>query len=104
MPVVGPLAVYLQDQQGVVHAFLPGEEVPVWAAKQMGPHCFEGGEAVPEPASDASDPAAGPPPRSGKGSGESAWRKYAEAQGFDVSNLETRDEIVAALEEEGVAV
>lgn len=46
----------------------------------------------------------GPPPQSGKGSGEAKWREYAEEQGVDVSDVEGRDGIIAALEEAGVAV
>lgn len=92
---IGELAVYVSDEDGAVHRFLPGDEVPAWAAKLMGPHCFEGAEE---------GEAAGPPPRAGKGSGEAAWRAYAEDQGVDVSTAEGRDEVIEALERAGVPV
>lgn len=93
---IGDLAVYVSDDAGVVHCFLPGDEVPSWAAKTMGPHCFEGIEDDQEPS--------GPPPKAGKGSGEPAWRAYAEAQGIDVSQADGRDDIIDTLESAGVPV
>jgi hypothetical protein len=117
---IGQFAVHgVLDKDGEPHSFLPGTEVPAWAEKQLGDHCFEGGEdlfnedgsvapvihhdaVLPEPrGGESSD---GPPPKAGKGSGEDKWRAYAEEQGVDVSDVEGRDEIIAVLEEEGVAV
>lgn len=112
---IGQYSVALTGPDGVVHTFAPGtDEYPDWAAKKMGPHCFEGGEdlfnedgkrqavihhdaVVDEHTGD------GPPPQSGAGSGVKAWRSYAEAQEYDVEGLD-RDEIIAALEEAGVPV
>ncbi|MCV7354491.1 hypothetical protein [Mycolicibacterium fluoranthenivorans] len=120
---IGEFAVYVQDGEGAVHGFLPGQVVPAWAAKQMGDHCFaqEGGEgsadepvdeppAPPVDPGDAEDPAdpdeepAGPPPRHGAGSGEPAWRKYAEDNGVDVDGISKRDDIIAAVADAGVPV
>ena len=96
---IGDLTVYLSDEEGTVHRFLPGDEVPGWAAKLMGDHCFAGS------ADDLAEvESSGPPPRAGKGSGEAAWRSYAEAQGVDVSDAEGRDDIIDALDAAGVPV
>ncbi|MCB1287417.1 MAG: hypothetical protein KDB47_06920 [Mycobacterium sp.] len=110
MATLGQYAVHLTDEAGVLRSFLPGQEVPDWAAAQLGPHCFPPGQggagptpaAVPEPV--GGDTAAGPPPRSGKGSSESAWRRYADEHGVDVTSLEGRDDIIAACQEAGIAV
>lgn len=110
---IGQYSVALQGPDGVTHTFAPGtDDYPDWAGKQMGPHCFEGGEnlfnedgkvqAVVHHDADEHT-GDGPPPKSGAGSGVKAWRGYAEAEGHDVDGLD-RDEIIAALEEAGVAV
>lgn len=112
---IGEFAVHLSDENGQLHSFLPGSEPPTWAAKQLGDHCFEGGEklfnedGVPQPVihHDAvvSEPSGdGPPPRAGKGSGEDRWRSYAESKGVDVSDAEGREDVIARLEESGVPV
>lgn len=116
--VVGEYAVHgVLDEDGVPHSFLPGVEVPGWAAKQMGAHCFEGGEdifnedGVPKPvvhhdailANPLTVEVDGPPPQSGKGSGVRAWRAYAEAHDVDAEGLDV-DDIVAKLEAAGVPV
>jgi len=41
-----------------------------------------------------------PPPRAGAGSSRDAWADYAASQGIEVTDDMTRDDIVAALEEE----
>lgn len=116
---IGQYAVALTGPDGVTHSFPPGStDYPDWAAKKMGPHCFEGGEdlfnedgflqavihhdaVIPEPRGGSGD---GPPPRAGKGSGEDKWRAYAEANGVDVSGVDGRDEIIGACEDAGVPV
>lgn len=112
MAKLGQFSVYVQDGEGAIHGFLPGQEVPAWAAKLMGPHCFAAGEEGDDSLGldaneDPDDPdadAAGPPARAGKGSSENAWRAYAEQQGMDVSHLDSRGEIIAALQDAGVPV
>jgi hypothetical protein len=42
------------------------------------------------------------PPRSGKGSGRDAWAEFAAAQGVQVQDEDTKDDIVRALAEAGV--
>jgi hypothetical protein len=116
---IGAFAVYAIDDTGETHWFAQGSEPPAWAAKQLGDHCFEGGEGVFDEAganqpvvhADAITPEAadadesdGPPPKAGKGSGEDKWRAYAERHGVDVSEAEGRDDVIAALEDAGVAV
>jgi hypothetical protein len=97
---LGQYAVHVYDDGGVLHSFLPGQEVPDWAAKNMGPHCFATSDEV----DDAGDVHDGPPPQHGRGSGEDKWRAYAENHGVDVSAAEGRDDVIAALEAAGVPV
>jgi hypothetical protein len=52
-------------------------------------------EPVPEP-----EPEDQAPPRAGAGSGRDVWAAYAESQGVEVTDDMTRDEIIAAVEEE----
>lgn len=44
----------------------------------------------------------GAPPKSGKGSGDEAWRSYAASNGVEVDDDAKRDQIIAALDEAGV--
>ncbi|MBU8830835.1 hypothetical protein [Mycolicibacterium goodii] len=46
----------------------------------------------------------GPPPVSGRGSGEDKWRAYADRKGVDVSDLADRGDIIERLREKGVPV
>lgn len=63
-----------------------------------------------EPAGDADSitapPAPEPPPRSGKGSGEKAWRAWVaahpDADLVDLDGAESRDDVIAAAEDAGL--
>lgn len=94
--------VALRDELGNVQTFGPPltrGDLPDWAQSQVtNPALFESDE----PVDNGGGGEDAPPPKSGKGSGEVAWRDYAESQGLDVSDLETRDAIIDALEAEGV--
>lgn len=75
----------------------PGDEVPPKVAERIGAHAWEDDGAKPEPSS------GGPqPPRSGRGSGVEAWRKFAEANGVDTDDEMNRDDVIAACEKFGV--
>lgn len=100
--VLGQYAVHLVDDAGALRSFLPGDVVPDWAAKLMGPHCFADGGPV-DVEVPAADPV-GPPPKAGKGSGEDKWRAYAEQEGVDVSSAEGRDDVIDLLDQAGVPV
>ncbi len=104
MAVIGQYAVYLRDEDGTVHTFLQGQEVPEWAAKQMGDHCFAHTEHVHVPVDSSGGDEADPPPRAGAGSGRDHWAAYAEANGVDVDNDWKRDQIIDACREAGVPV
>ena len=121
--------VHLRDENGVLCSYGPSDTVPAWAAKQItNPDAWEGQDDAtsPEPAEDAPAPAAdlaagpngtsdgepapeedapavAPPPKGGAGSGRDAWAAYAEAMGFDVEDDDTREAIIAGLEEAGIA-
>lgn len=114
---VGKYALTLDDKDGVSHTFLPGTEVPAWVEKAVtNPFAFSDGteddegdriETIHPAASEGLSGFAGakghdgPPPQSGKGSGEPNWRAYAEDLGVDVSDLEDRGDIIARLKDEG---
>jgi hypothetical protein len=93
-------AVYVDDPNEVGKSvlFVPGDEVPDWAAALItNPNCWVDGElpttkAAAEPAADDA------PPRAGKGSGRSEWAAYAESVGVTVDEDATRDEIIAAVD------
>lgn len=89
------------------HIFSPGDDVPEWAARQMGAHCFEDGDH-PFPdggATGGKEREAGtPPPKAGHGSSAKAWAEYAAEQGVVVPEGANRDAIVAALVDAGKPV
>lgn len=71
-------------------------------------------EPAPEPAPAATAPAAQapeqqapvgtPPPRGGKGSGRTAWVRYAAGHGLNTDEFDDRDEIIAELRRRDIAV
>lgn len=98
--------VAVQDDDGVTHSFGPDSDVPDWAKRKITNEKVWDDydpDAVKDPEPAGGDPQ-GPPPQSGKGSGEDKWRAYAEQQGVDVSDVEGRDEIIDRLEAEGKPV
>lgn len=94
-------AVHLTDPKGKPFVLLPGGEIPSWA-KITNPYVLG---ADPDAVDDDEDDqdSDGPPPRSGKGSGVTAWRKYAAKHDVDTDGLDV-DEIIAKLDDEGVPV
>lgn len=72
----------------------PDDDVPDWAAEQIGEHAFEPASGKPE--------LDGPPPKDGKGSGKAAWVEYAAASDVAVDKEATRDDIIAALDAAGI--
>jgi hypothetical protein len=115
MATIGPFAVHVHDSSGKLHSFLPGESVPEWAAKLMGPHCFTGGAAPTSVASHqqpvtidtAGDPGPdgdGPPPQAGPGASRDVWAAYGQAHGVNVGEDWKRERIIAACRAAGVAI
>ncbi|MGA5869257.1 hypothetical protein [Streptomyces cinereoruber] len=104
--------------RGYVHvdgrAYGPDDELSAAVAKRIGDHAFEdtGGEVAGESGPETvgfTDPRAAtssgdtaPPPRSGRGSGIDAWRKYAEDNGVEYDTHASREEIIAAAEQAGL--
>ncbi|SFK73178.1 hypothetical protein [Streptomyces pini] len=94
-------------------AYGPDSEVPAEVAKRIGDHAWEGTSADD---SDGDGGGPGPvgftdpgapstveaPPRSGRGSGVEAWRRFAEANGYDTDDEMSRDDVIALLERNGV--
>lgn len=106
---------------GEMHAvFGPEDDVPEWAAIQMGAHLFENGthpypdsdypgKSVGGAASAESDgvpeierPPGAEPPRVGRGSSRDAWIAFAVERGMTVADGATRDQIIADLITDGV--
>lgn len=44
------------------------------------------------------------PPRAGKGSGRDAWAAFAESRGVLVEDTDSRDEIIAAVQDAGIQI
>jgi hypothetical protein len=89
-------AVHLTDPKGKAFVLLPGDEIPGWAEKLITNPYVLGIDAE----DDGDDDRVGPPPLEGKGSGVTAWRKYAAECDVDVDGLD-RDEIVSVLRDGG---
>jgi hypothetical protein len=79
-------------------AYGPDDEVPAAVAKRIGAHAWADGDSTEAPTPTGEDV----PPRSGRGSGRDAWVAYAEANGLDVGEDRTREQIIADLEDRGV--
>jgi hypothetical protein len=101
-PVNGKLVSYVHvaDERGTFAAFGPDDEVPEWAARKMGAHCFEGG--VHPLADEKESPSDTPPPKAGAGSSKEAWASYAAGKGVEVEDGASRDQILEALDAAGV--
>ncbi|SDL33088.1 hypothetical protein [Streptomyces indicus] len=90
----------------------PGDDVPPEVARRIGAHAWapadgdqdDGGEQQLDDQGDG-DQAPAPseaPPRSGRGSGVEAWRKFAEQHDVEVPADATREDVIAACEAAGV--
>lgn len=108
MQLGGLYAVHLL-KDGVLHSFLPGDDVPDWAAKQItNPHAWEAVEddlVLPgfaaQPALEfvpSEDDPTGAPPKSGSGASRQAWADHAESKGVEVNPDWKREDIIAAVE------
>lgn len=125
-------SVQLLDDSGQRHVFLPGDDVPEWArAKITNPKAWDdyeppvtnpsprpvaaGGSSVPpedttetgsdEPVEQSEPDSTTPsdtPARSGPGSGRGVWSAYARRHGMDISNEDSRDDIIEACERHGL--
>lgn len=93
--------VYVSDDEGNRHAFVAGQDVPDWAAEKMGDVIDDGARS--EAVEDDKDTGAGAeqdavPERPKGNASREAWAEYARAQGFDVAEDATRDDIIAAVD------
>jgi hypothetical protein len=96
--------VLVVGEDGSPHALYAGETVPDWAAEQVGEHCFDADRDDEDvaPELESEEGSSGIPPKSGRGSGAKAWASYAQANGLDVDEDASKDDIIAALEAAGV--
>lgn len=93
-------------------AYGPDSKVPAPVAERIGDHAWEDdgevrGEDGPETVGftdpDTQRPATvEAPPRSGRGSGIDAWRKYVEDNGVDMPTDASREDLIAAAEGAGL--
>lgn len=115
----GPYAVHLH-RNGELVSFLPGDEVPEWAAALItnpysrGEHDSPvvGGVGATEPDTPAEPPepveddppkvdVSGAPPRRGPAASRQIWADFAESKGVQVQSDWKRDDIIAAMERAG---
>ncbi|MGV9540923.1 hypothetical protein ACWDSF_06320 [Nocardia beijingensis] len=104
MKLGGEFAVHLRKGDELV-TFLPGDDVPEWAAKQITNPLAWGEEPeraeVTVGAGGATD---GPPPQGGPGASRQKWADYAATKGVEVQADWKREDIIAACEKAGVPV
>ncbi|MEV8349055.1 hypothetical protein ACFVTT_15640 [Streptomyces niveus] len=82
-------------------AYGPGDEIPAAVLRQIGDHAFADAEVDDADQDDNGDGSGGDveaPPRSGRGSGVEAWRKFAEQHDVEVAPDASREDIIAACE------
>jgi hypothetical protein len=105
--------VHVRDADGVVSVFGPGDTVPAWASKLIvNPKAWDTADfakTVDEPglAAELSGSAAGAtnvpvPAKGGKGSGLPKWQAYAKFKGYEFDDDASREDIISALEADGV--
>ncbi len=107
MQLRGQYAVHLH-KDGVLHSFLPGDEVPEWAANLITNPLAWGEDEPDEPAQivevtvgsggEGGVSHDGVPSKSGVGSSRQAWADYAESKGIEVDPDWKREDIIAAVE------
>ncbi len=105
MAKVGKYAVTVSKDDGTSETFLPGTDMPKkYADKVDNPYAFADADGD-EPESTIVEIApSGPPPQSGKGSSEPAWRDYAFRLGVSVDSDDSRDDIITKVERAGFNV
>ncbi|WP_280186284.1 MULTISPECIES: hypothetical protein [Nocardia] len=107
MKLRGEFAVHLRNGDQLV-TFLPGDDVPEWAAKQItNPLAWGDTSESPEKPSapvKAPDSGDGPPPQGGSGASRQRWADYAESKDIEVQDDWKREDIIAACEKAGVPV
>ncbi|MFI5808981.1 hypothetical protein [Streptomyces sp. NPDC051561] len=83
-------------------AYGPEDTVPADVAKRIGVHAWTDDDTEVDDQDDPGGGDAEAPPRSGRGSGEAAWRVFAEQHDVEVADDATRDDVIAACEVAGV--
>lgn len=108
MKLGGEFAVHLRKDDELV-TFLPGDDVPEWAAKQITNPLAWGDEPERAEVAVGSGGAGrqesdGPPPQGGSGASRQNWADYAAANGVEVESDWKREDIIAACEKAGIEV
>lgn len=106
--------VVVRNPDGIATCLEAGTELPAWAVGRVGKHVLDSGQQEPAagakpaepslnpPPPQPSGPVGTPPPKSGKGSTDAAWTKYASDNGVAVTEEMSRNEVIAACEAAGV--
>lgn len=94
-----PTAVRVEVEPSMEEAPPPVPEVVSEASPAVEP-----AETVEVDESPAAEVEPTPPPQSGKGSSETAWRRYAKEVGVHVDDAEDRAQVIAAIEAAGKSV
>lgn len=90
--------VYVHEEDGTYKVYGPDDDVPADVAKRINnPKAWGASETADESVSDDADES-GLPPKGGQGSGVDAWLAYADAEGIDVPEDASRDDVIAAVE------
>jgi hypothetical protein len=85
----------IHEDDGDVTWYGPDDEVPAAVAKKIGAHAWQSDDAADQD---------GPPPKSGRGATDAAWRAYAESVGVDTEDDAKKADIIAALEAADIPV
>lgn len=102
MQLAGTNAIHLH-RDGVLHSFLPGDELPDWAVGRITNPYALGDQAEPdaEPDDDGDEDeneGGGMPPKSGPAASRQVWEDYAKSKDIEVDPDWKRDDIIAAVE------
>lgn len=96
--------VHVEDDKGQIQIFGPGDVVPVWAREKITntkaweePTATDSSPSDPDPGAGSGPQVPDLPPRSGKGSGKENWAAYAAAQGVEVPDGASREDIIERL-------
>lgn len=101
MQLAGTNAIHLH-RDGVLHSFLPGDEVPEWAAARITNPYALGDQAEPDAEpdddEDEDEEVGARPAKTGPNASRQAWEDYAKSKHIEVDPDWKRDDIIAAVE------
>lgn len=94
--------VHVRKDDGTHEVFGPDDEVPAWAVAQItNPNVWD--EAPTDRETEASEEDSEVPPKGGPSATRERWADYAKSKGLAVRDEWKRDDIIAAMENAGLA-